>query len=240
MTYKNHILHECNKEDCYTCRGGLASCTVCHGAEGTLPTHCPDRPLTDAETDAIMAGTLDYIKGKWWRSVTPTPKAMRETPETKKVVISEFDPDDSATEGIVDPKIASEHAFQPGLHVFGVQTGIHAWMLETMGAEVTLNKEERNWRVAEEFCELLHATGMPLEDLVIMAMTTYKKNEGKTSPVVIEIADASFCLNAMASAYGINLEKATVYMLQRNWERAGTIRNKHKTKLLKSRARVAE
>jgi hypothetical protein len=49
---------------CHICDGGLALCVVCGGAEGSLPTECPGRPLTAAEEDAIMAGTMDF-EGFW-------------------------------------------------------------------------------------------------------------------------------------------------------------------------------
>lgn len=50
---------------CPCCAGGLAYCTVCSGAEASLPTDCPGRQLTEAEQDGIAAGTLDYVRGHW-------------------------------------------------------------------------------------------------------------------------------------------------------------------------------
>lgn len=57
-----------NRED------GLSHCMTCGGAEGSLPTRCPDRKLTAQELDDIYAGKLDYdtgpttFKPTWWRS----------------------------------------------------------------------------------------------------------------------------------------------------------------------------
>lgn len=58
--YHGHVLHECGSEDCFVCRGGLALCTVCGGAEASMPTACPGRQMTSVELDDVQAGRLDY------------------------------------------------------------------------------------------------------------------------------------------------------------------------------------
>lgn len=60
-----HAFHSCNEEDCYPCGGGLAVCVICKGAEGSLPTECPGAKMTSEQDEAIMAGKLDYVDGKW-------------------------------------------------------------------------------------------------------------------------------------------------------------------------------
>jgi hypothetical protein len=60
-----HRLHSCNRENCYICEGGLALCTVCGGAEASLPTDCPGKPMGDNIENAVMAGIIDFIDGKW-------------------------------------------------------------------------------------------------------------------------------------------------------------------------------
>lgn len=62
-----HILHACNDPDCFVCRGGLALCTVCNGAEGSLPTDCPGRRMSAWEADEVQASRLDYRGGIWVR-----------------------------------------------------------------------------------------------------------------------------------------------------------------------------
>lgn len=47
------------------CDGGLFSCTVCNGFEGTLTTECCGHKLHQAVLDAIYAGKIDYKNGKW-------------------------------------------------------------------------------------------------------------------------------------------------------------------------------
>lgn len=57
---------DCRKEGiCNICDGGLAFCTVCKGAEASLPTECPGRPLDATEEAEIMAGALNFRAGKW-------------------------------------------------------------------------------------------------------------------------------------------------------------------------------
>jgi len=56
---------DCEKPFCPICEGGLALCSVCGGAEGTLPTHYPGRRLTDDEEASIMNGSRDYEDGHW-------------------------------------------------------------------------------------------------------------------------------------------------------------------------------
>lgn len=65
----NHTLYKCPPEcdGCIFCNGGLESCIVCKGGEGSLPTVCPGRPMTDREADEVYAGTLDFIGGMWRR-----------------------------------------------------------------------------------------------------------------------------------------------------------------------------
>lgn len=48
---------------------GLDHCRICGGAEGDLPSHCPDRRLTDKEQEQIAAGQIDYERGRFVRYV---------------------------------------------------------------------------------------------------------------------------------------------------------------------------
>ncbi|MFA5313869.1 MAG: hypothetical protein WC375_11255 [Methanomassiliicoccales archaeon] len=62
----------CHKIGCWFCDGGLAVCTVCNGAEGTLTTECCGRPITKDEEHLIYKeGTLDFVAGAW-RTKKPT------------------------------------------------------------------------------------------------------------------------------------------------------------------------
>ena len=60
---------QCRKQYCQFCDGGLFSCTVCGGFEGSLPTDCPGVRMTEQQEQNIYAGQLDYREGRGW--VTP-------------------------------------------------------------------------------------------------------------------------------------------------------------------------
>lgn len=44
---------------------GLGYCLICHGAEATMPTDCPGQEMTEAQQQAVQAGTMGFINGKW-------------------------------------------------------------------------------------------------------------------------------------------------------------------------------
>lgn len=67
MKPRKHVKAKCKTPDCGgTCNQCcLFCCTVCGGAEGSLPFHCPGVRMTVAQMDAVYAGTLDYRNGRW-------------------------------------------------------------------------------------------------------------------------------------------------------------------------------
>lgn len=46
---------------------GLMWCVVCEAAEGQMPTHCPGKPLTEAQREAIFMRALDFKDGAFSR-----------------------------------------------------------------------------------------------------------------------------------------------------------------------------
>lgn len=50
---------------CMFCDGGIFQCSVCGGAEGSLPSECPGYLIPMDMQDAIYNGALDYKDGKW-------------------------------------------------------------------------------------------------------------------------------------------------------------------------------
>ncbi len=67
---------------CAFCDGGLGSCTMCKGAEGSLPRECPRQEISTADQDLIYKGTLDFRDGQWIRREYErweTPDAEKET-----------------------------------------------------------------------------------------------------------------------------------------------------------------
>ena len=45
--------------------GGLFSCTVCGGAEGSLPTECPGVRMSADRADDVYADMWDFKGGRW-------------------------------------------------------------------------------------------------------------------------------------------------------------------------------
>lgn len=66
-THHRWLVHEnCETLYCNVCEGGLGVCTVCCGAEGTLPTHCPGHEVPESVLMSVYAGLMDYRGGRWW------------------------------------------------------------------------------------------------------------------------------------------------------------------------------
>lgn len=70
LNFRGHHWVRCRQpkcNGCMYCRGGLACCDRCGGAEGDLPTHCPGRRMNAAERIRISEGRLDYDerRGGW-------------------------------------------------------------------------------------------------------------------------------------------------------------------------------
>lgn len=64
-----HSLEEhknCERPHCPICDGALASCTVCGGAEGSLPTDCPGHRMTAQQMEAVYAAALDFRDDEGW------------------------------------------------------------------------------------------------------------------------------------------------------------------------------
>jgi hypothetical protein len=64
---------------CMFCDGGLFACTVCNGVEGSLATDCPGVKMTEDQSNAVYAGTLDYREGRGWVAPDGTGKSMGDT-----------------------------------------------------------------------------------------------------------------------------------------------------------------
>lgn len=65
--YPDHLYFvcNCNRHGCQFCDGGLASCVICNGFEGTLPRNCPGIELTPMQREQIYRGELDFKDGEW-------------------------------------------------------------------------------------------------------------------------------------------------------------------------------
>ena len=62
----DHVRASC-KDDCGECNlCNLFMCSVCCGAEGSLPTHCPGARMTEQQEAQVYAGELDYREPYGW------------------------------------------------------------------------------------------------------------------------------------------------------------------------------
>jgi len=66
-----HTKYECatpcqEPGSCRFCDGGLFLCTVCGGAEGSLPIQCPGYKMTPKEEEDVYAGRINYTFRQGW------------------------------------------------------------------------------------------------------------------------------------------------------------------------------
>lgn len=70
--HRLHSVHSCLDPECRVCLGGLSLCETCSGAEGAMPTDCPQEPMTYRQTQAVYDGEVDFVRGRWVPLHTPT------------------------------------------------------------------------------------------------------------------------------------------------------------------------
>lgn len=71
IVFPRHKLSRCRRrecEGCGICRGGLALCVTCGGAEASLPRDCPGRRMSLVEQAMVQDGVLDYARGRGWHN----------------------------------------------------------------------------------------------------------------------------------------------------------------------------
>ena len=44
---------------------GIAACSVCGGAEASLPTECPGEAMTGERQNEVQFCKVDFVQGKW-------------------------------------------------------------------------------------------------------------------------------------------------------------------------------
>ena len=77
LRFPKHKYKRCTAPDCDCAEDRAATgrdcllnvlkwCECCNGAEGSLPTDCPGRRMTDEEEEAVVVGLLDYVRRRGW------------------------------------------------------------------------------------------------------------------------------------------------------------------------------
>lgn len=79
IKWPKHVLYACppgcDRPECPFCRGGLAFCTVCKGAEASLPTDCPGEKMGAKLEDDVQEGRANYLRQYGW--VTPGARSWK-------------------------------------------------------------------------------------------------------------------------------------------------------------------
>lgn len=63
-----HVDVKCTNDycvGCVFCTGGLSACTVCGGAESSMPSTCPGELMDEETSNAVQAQRRDFRGGKW-------------------------------------------------------------------------------------------------------------------------------------------------------------------------------
>jgi hypothetical protein len=65
--FEKHI--NCEMPNCPICDGGLTRCTICGGAEGSLPTECPGTSMSPEIEQLVYSGKLDFKDNSWQNTI---------------------------------------------------------------------------------------------------------------------------------------------------------------------------
>jgi len=113
-----------------------------------------------------------------------------------------------------------------------IEERVNIWLRDCVGHEVADDLAERNHRFCEEALELLQACGYTRAQIDAMADVVYSKppssNQGG------ECADVIICLVQLARARNIDLVKMVREGIARNWANSDKIREKNRTKPIRS------
>lgn len=75
--HRLHNPHSCTRMECSICEGGLGWCETCGGAEGSLPTDCPQQPMDWDTAQQVYEGLIDHRAGRWVRESAHRPDRIR-------------------------------------------------------------------------------------------------------------------------------------------------------------------
>ena len=107
------------------------------------------------------------------------------------------------------------------------QTRVAPWMLACFGAEISGDREERNFRFLEEALELVQANGCSREQALDLVEYVFARPVGVPSQ---EVGGVMVTLAALCLASGISMHKAGETELARVWTKVEAIRAKQAAK----------
>lgn len=107
------------------------------------------------------------------------------------------------------------------------QTAVDRWMGKTFGPDIAADTTERSHRFIEEAIELVQATGLSKEDVLMLVDYVYARPTGELHQ---EVGGVLVTLAALANAHFIGLEWCGDVELERCWTKIEVIRQKQATK----------
>lgn len=107
------------------------------------------------------------------------------------------------------------------------QQRVQPWMMACFGAEISVNKVERNDRFTEESLELVQACGMTKDRVLALVDYVYDRPLGEPAQ---EVGGVMVTLAALCLAQGLDMHDAAEVELARIWTKVEAIRAKQLTK----------
>jgi NTP pyrophosphatase (non-canonical NTP hydrolase) len=103
------------------------------------------------------------------------------------------------------------------------QAGVVEWMMECFGQEISADKRERSHRFIEESLELVQATGVSREEVLMLVDYVYGRPTGEVKQ---ETGGVMVTLAALCGAHGISMDALGHLELARVWTKIEQIRAK--------------
>lgn len=107
------------------------------------------------------------------------------------------------------------------------QDAVMEWMMECFGAEISDDRRERSHRFIEEAIELVQATGITREEVLMLVDYVYGRPPGE---VMQEVGGVTVTLAALCGAHKISMQNCAVAEVARVWTKIDVIRAKQATK----------
>lgn len=107
------------------------------------------------------------------------------------------------------------------------QEKVLSWTDQCFGNEISMDKEERNFRFLEEATELVQSLNMTKEDAIKVVLYVYARDIGEPEQ---EVGGTLLTLAALGNANGFDIFSCGEIELERVWQKIEKIREKQKNK----------